>query len=98
MNVNWTPSLLREILDKTRNDTSLGLLTKKFVDVLRKAPSKPVDLNEAAERLAVQKRRIYDITNILEGIGLVEKIARNLIKWRSVNANMHVKGYFSNGL
>lgn len=82
MSINWTPALLREILEKTRNDTSLGLLTKKFVEILRRDPNRSMDLNYAAEELSVQKRRIYDITNILEGIGLVEKTARNHIKWR----------------
>lgn len=82
MSINWTPALLREILEKTRNDTSLGLLTKKFVEILRRDPNRAMDLNHAADELSVQKRRIYDITNILEGIGLVEKTARNHIKWR----------------
>ena len=31
--------------------------------------------------LKVQKRRIYDITNVLEGIGYVEKMQKNTIKW-----------------
>ena len=31
--------------------------------------------------LNVQKRRIYDITNVLEGIGYVEKMQKNTIKW-----------------
>jgi len=31
--------------------------------------------------LEVQKRRIYDITNVLEGVGLLEKTAKNNIKW-----------------
>ena len=44
--------------------------------------NKTVDLNEAALRLAVQKRRIYDITNVLEGIGLIEKTIKNKIKWK----------------
>lgn len=30
----------------------------------------------------VQKRRIYDITNVLEGIGLIEKTSKNHISWK----------------
>ena len=42
---------------------------------------------QAADTLNVrQKRRIYDITNVLEGIGLIEKRNKNCIKWK-VNAN-----------
>lgn len=29
-----------------------------------------------------QKRRIYDITNVLEGIGLIEKRSKNSVQWR----------------
>lgn len=32
--------------------------------------------------MKVQKRRIYDITNVLEGIGLIEKYNKNKIKWK----------------
>ena len=39
-----------------------------------------VDLNKAAEKLKVSKRRIYDITNVLEGIGYIEKMKNN-VKW-----------------
>ena len=28
-----------------------------------------------------QKRRVYDITNVLEGIGLIEKYSKNSIRW-----------------
>lgn len=41
---------------------------------------------QAADQLQVQKRRMYDITNVLEGIGLIEKSAKNLIKWRGTTA------------
>lgn len=38
---------------------------------------------QAANSLAVkQKRRIYDITNVLEGVGLIEKKNKNIIQWR----------------
>lgn len=40
-----------------------------------------MDLNDAVRQLSVQKRRIYDITNVLEGIGYVEKLHKNKIKW-----------------
>lgn len=69
-------------LERNRYDTSLGLLTKKFVNLLRGAPDGVVDLNKASELLGVQKRRIYDITNVLEGVGLIEKKSKNNIRWR----------------
>ena len=31
-----------------------------------------------------QKRRVYDITNVLEGIGLIEKYSKNSIRWKLV--------------
>ncbi|XP_073432473.1 transcription factor E2F3-like [Dendrobates tinctorius] len=40
-----------------------------------------MDLNRAAEVLKVQKRRIYNITNVLEGIHLIKKKSKNNIQW-----------------
>ncbi len=65
----------------SRYDNSLGLLTRKFVKLLRDSDEGILDLNYAAEKLEVQKRRIYDITNVLEGIGLIEKNSKNNVKW-----------------
>lgn len=67
--------------EKSRYDTSLGLLTKKFIYLLRESKDGVLDLNWAAEVLDVQKRRIYDITNVLEGIQLIRKKAKNNIQW-----------------
>ncbi|XP_056682154.1 transcription factor E2F2 [Monodelphis domestica] len=67
--------------EKTRYDTSLGLLTKKFIYLLSESEDGVLDLNWAAEVLEVQKRRIYDITNVLEGIQLIRKKAKNNIQW-----------------
>ena len=64
-----------------RYDSSLGLLTKKFIHLVQNAEGGMLDLNQAAEKLSVQKRRIYDITNVLEGIGLIEKRSKNHIAW-----------------
>lgn len=65
-----------------RYDNSLGLLTRKFVALLKESPEGILDLNFAAKELDVQKRRIYDITNVLEGIGLIEKNSKNNVRWR----------------
>ncbi|CAI9737686.1 transcription factor E2F5-like [Octopus vulgaris] len=67
----------------SRHEKSLGLLTTKFVSLLQEAKDGVLDLKVAADTLAVrQKRRIYDITNVLEGIGLIEKKSKNSIQWK----------------
>ncbi|KAL5262623.1 hypothetical protein ACHWQZ_G008127 [Mnemiopsis leidyi] len=66
----------------SRSEKSLGLLTSKFVELLKNSPEGILDLNVAAVKLMVrQKRRIYDITNVLEGIGLIQKKSKNSIQW-----------------
>ncbi|KAL0893696.1 hypothetical protein ABMA27_013847 [Loxostege sticticalis] len=66
-----------------RYEKSLGLLTTRFVSLLQKAKDGVLDLKIATDLLAVrQKRRIYDITNVLEGIGLIEKRSKNSIQWK----------------
>ncbi|KAG8377908.1 hypothetical protein BUALT_Bualt08G0082500 [Buddleja alternifolia] len=65
-----------------RYDSSLGLLTRKFIKLIQEAKDGTLDLNRTAYVLEVQKRRIYDITNVLEGIGLIEKTTKNHIRWK----------------
>ncbi|XP_014204522.1 transcription factor E2F5 isoform X2 [Copidosoma floridanum] len=68
---------------QSRYEKSLGLLTTRFVSLLQKAEDGVLDLKVAADLLEVrQKRRIYDITNVLEGIGLIEKKSKNSIQWK----------------
>ena len=43
-----------------------------------------MDLNEAADQLNVQKRRIYNITNVLEGIHMLKKVSKNQIVWKGL--------------
>lgn len=65
-----------------RYETSLGQLTRKFINLLEGSPEGSINLNDASEILQVQKRRIYDITNVLEGVGLLHKTSKNNIQWR----------------
>lgn len=67
--------------EKTRYDTSLGFLTKKFCQLLAESSDGVLDLNKAAIVLNVQKRRLYDITNVLEGVRLIKKKSKNNIQW-----------------
>ncbi|XP_073984099.1 transcription factor E2F5-like [Rhodnius prolixus] len=70
---------------QSRFEKSLGLLTSRFVYLLQHSPDGILDLKAAAKALEVkQKRRIYDITNVLEGIGLIEKKTQNIVQWRGV--------------
>ncbi|XP_048331028.2 transcription factor E2FC isoform X2 [Ziziphus jujuba] len=70
-----------------RYDSSLGLLTKKFISLIQEAEDGTLDLNHSANVLGVQKRRIYDITNVLEGIRLIEKTSKSHIRWKRSEAS-----------
>jgi len=48
-------------------------------------------LNDAVLELKVQKRRIYDITNVLEGIGLICKERKNNIRWNGPDATSRTR-------
>ncbi|KAJ8302784.1 hypothetical protein KUTeg_019180 [Tegillarca granosa] len=87
-------SFSRMMADHTpsRHEKSLGLLTTKFVSLLQEAKDGVLDLKVAADTLAVrQKRRIYDITNVLEGIGLIEKKSKNSIQWKGAGPGCNTR-------
>ncbi|CAI4227405.1 unnamed protein product [Auanema sp. JU1783] len=65
----------------SRLDNSLLMTTKKFLSL--KDQYEVLNLNDAAQQLLVPKRRLYDITNVLEGIDLVEKVGKNSIRWKT---------------
>lgn len=67
-----------------RVDNSLLVLTKKFMQLQPNGGDRGLlNLNDAAQRLGVQKRRLYDITNVLEGIDMIEKMGKNSIRWKT---------------
>ncbi|KAM6433435.1 transcription factor E2F6 [Rhynochetos jubatus] len=72
---------------RPRFDGSLAYLTRRFMNLVRTAPDGVLDLNEVATMLGVRKRRVYDITNVLDGIQLIEKRSRNLIQWVGYNVD-----------
>ena len=45
----------------------MGATAKRFVALMTGAIDQTIELNEAAKKLNAPKRRIYDVTNVLEG-------------------------------
>lgn len=83
---------------KNRQINSLDELTKKFAKCVYSSESDIINLNNVMKRIKAKKRRIYDITNVLEaksifililyliiiiGIGLIEKDSKNQIRLKS---------------
>ncbi|XP_029966065.1 transcription factor E2F6 isoform X2 [Salarias fasciatus] len=64
-----------------RQDVSLGHLTERFLEMLLAAPGGTLDLHHVAVSLKTRRRRVYDITNVLDGIGLIRKESASVIKW-----------------
>ncbi|KAJ0003181.1 hypothetical protein NQD34_008279 [Periophthalmus magnuspinnatus] len=66
---------------RPRVDKALGLFAQMFEKTLRSTPNGILDLKDAVTLLGMSKRRIYDITNVLDGISLIKKVSKNLVKW-----------------
>nr|XP_040027529.1 transcription factor E2F5 isoform X2 [Gasterosteus aculeatus aculeatus] len=88
-------SLYPEFPVTARSSVSVRFLSALFILSFHSMTPfmKMSDLNkQAADILAVkQKRRIYDITNVLEGVGLIEKKNKNVIQWRGENSGSQNK-------
>ena len=67
--------------DDTSHENSLGQLTKNFINYIKKTGNKSININDLVNELSVKKRRIYDITNVLQGIGYLQKSGKNEIVW-----------------
>ncbi|KAM4726003.1 transcription factor E2F3 isoform 2-T2 [Anableps anableps] len=75
------PTVGRLLFEKSRTDNSLVFLTRKFAQRLNHSLDGVLDLNLVSSELNVSKRRLYDITNVLEGINLMKKTYKNHIQW-----------------
>ncbi|XP_057606100.1 transcription factor E2F8 isoform X2 [Hippopotamus amphibius kiboko] len=69
----------------SRKEKSLGLLCHKFLARYPNYPNPALNndicLDEVAEELNVERRRIYDIVNVLESLHMVSRLAKNRYTW-----------------
>jgi len=64
---------------RKEDDSSLGTLAIRFFNLLKTYGEEELDLNDAVLNLGVQKRRIYDVTCVMEGCGMIEKRNKNQV-------------------
>ncbi|XP_034401885.1 transcription factor E2F3 [Cyclopterus lumpus] len=84
------PIVRKSLFAKSRCDTSLGFLTQRFAAMLSRSANGVLDLNLAAQELNAPKRRVYDVTNVLEGIQLIKKKSKNFVEWMGGEVNVHM--------
>nr|XP_015811112.2 transcription factor E2F7 isoform X2 [Nothobranchius furzeri] len=69
----------------SRKQKSLGLLCQKFLALYPDYPPAHspiwISLDEVSTSLGVERRRIYDIVNVLESLTIVGRIAKNSYIW-----------------
>lgn len=55
-------------------------LTQSFIKILTEANGKEVDLSFCERKLNTPKRRLYDIINVLAGVGLIQRLGKSKVK------------------
>ncbi|XP_062510488.1 transcription factor E2F7-like [Corticium candelabrum] len=68
----------------SRKDKSLARLCSRFLDIFDKEENvgKKILLDSAAKQLGVERRRVYDIINVLESLEIAKREAKNQYLWK----------------
>uniref|UniRef100_UPI00358F58B2 transcription factor E2F8-like isoform X2 n=1 Tax=Myxine glutinosa TaxID=7769 RepID=UPI00358F58B2 len=88
---DWSQNDLQTLSQQqSRKDKSLGLLSLRF---LRNLPSqsdaatgRQIYVDNMASVLGVERRRIYDVVNVLESLALLSRVAKNCYCWHGPQA------------
>ncbi|XP_024018493.1 E2F transcription factor-like E2FF [Morus notabilis] len=67
-----------------RKEKSLGVLCSNFLRLYNREDVRTIGLDDAASKLGVERRRMYDVVNILETVGVVARKAKNQYTWKGL--------------
>ncbi|CAB3411425.1 unnamed protein product [Caenorhabditis bovis] len=72
----------------SRKEKSLGLLCQRFLIAMneetRNSQNKEVHLETVAKKMNVEKRRIYDIVNVMEALDAMQKTNKSFYQWQGL--------------
>ena len=72
-----------------RKEKSLGELCRRFLGIYGKEQKDLLLLDQCTRELGVERRRIYDIINILESFCVIRRQAKNSYQWRGIDRIVH---------
>ena len=68
-----------------RKEKSLGELCRRFLFLYGTPQRGLLYLDQCTRELGVERRRIYDIINILESFSVIQRCAKNEYQWRGID-------------
>jgi hypothetical protein len=74
-----------QIHEKARNGNSLKKICTTILKLYHNKEDLEIYLNEFSMNLNIERRRIYDIINILEALDIVVKKSKNVYIWKNVS-------------
>lgn len=72
------------MLNYNRKEKSLEELSRRFLELYVHQSESLLELDKITIKLGVERRRIYDIINILESLKVVIRTGKNLYKWNGL--------------
>ena len=66
----------------SRKDKSLGELCRRFIQLFGTRSPCALNIELCTQQLGVERRRLYDIMNILESLSAISRQGKNAYQWQ----------------